>query len=238
MTIEVVGSISAVTLGQGALRDSVDRQISEVLQQWWQLEADGWVRRGAYDIRPLVAFWRSNPYHPEARRLLECLSLLSTLREGMPNGLEDANNERMFHSILQLMFRPRSAPVKRTKYDQLLEFSEQLTVPIVIERYDQSFGEYSNAAAGRQLYQGRNSVGVTAHELFIPQIADVLVTMSHEAKHEGQAIVTVAANESEHWNNLRIPVMDEKGRMRSYLIAQCVRTLGADNSWMFNDRDR
>lgn len=228
-------TLSSVTLNYGATQYQTDLKISHVLEQWWALEADGWVKRGAYDLTLLLTYWRKNPNHPEARRLVECLSFISNIRAAMPNGIDDANSERMFDAFLKLILRPKSSGVFRSRYDHLLEFCDQLSTPVLIETFDKSFGEYANKHIDAILYNGRPSIGVTAHQLFIPELADILVQKNREVMKAGQSIVTNEEAPGEHWQNLRIPCADERGRMRTVLVSRCVFTKGSDNSWMFNN---
>lgn len=229
-------SPSTIALSHGAAQAvAASPTAADVLQQWWQLEADGWVKRGAYDISLLLNYHRLNRQNPEANRLVECLNFIEHIRKAMPRGLEAANDERIFHYLIQLIMRPSGKSVLKARYDHVLQFSEALTVPVVIERYDESFGEFANSQAGFDLYQGRESKGVTAHQLFIDPIADLLVTNSREAKRAGKSIVTNAELPQEQWHNLRIPSADESGRMRSLLIARCIRSDGSDHSWMFKN---
>ena len=230
-----IPSPQGITLGYATAIQAMDTKVAHALEQWWSLEADGWITRGAYDFQALVRYWRSRPTDPEASRLVDCIAFIGNLRGGMPTGIEDANSERVFNTLLKLILRPQREGFVPLKYDHVLEFSSQLGLPVVIERFDRSYGEYSNNKAQEMLYQGRESRGVTAHELFIPQIADVLVENSNFAKQAGQTVVTHAKMPGEHWTNLRIPSVDESGRLRSILLAQCLTTRGGDNSWMFNN---
>lgn len=232
-------SLSSVTLSHGASRVvGASPTAASVLQQWWQLEADGWVKRGSHDISLLLNYHRLNRQNPEANRLVACLNFIEHIRRSMPTGIEEANNERVFHYLIQLIMRPSSESVLKARYDHVLEFSQQLKTPVIIEKYSQSYGEFSNSQAGLDVYQGRESKGVTAHELFIDPIADVLVRNSREAKLAGKAIVTNAEIPQEQWHHLRIPCADESGRMRSLLIARCIRSDGSDHSWMFKTQPK
>lgn len=225
-----------ISLSHGAAQQAHDARISQVLNGWWEMQADGWVSKDAYNLNALITYWRKRPQDPEAQRLMEAISHIQHIRQALPNGLHDANTERVFHTLIQLVLRSRRDNFVTLKYDHVLEFADQLRQPVVIERFDRSFGEFSNDKAQDVLYQGRNSAGVTAHELFIPVIADALVANSEQGRKAGCAIVTHATMPGEHWANLRIPTLDEKGRARSVLFTHCYQTRGGDNSWMFNPK--
>lgn len=236
MSILIVDSVPKkdIALSYGAAQEAIDAKISLALEGWWKLEADGWVSKNAYDIRTLAAYWRKKPYDPEACRLMESISHIGHLRSALPDGLNDANTERTFHALLKLIMRTGKSRLASLRYDNVLEFADQHKQPVVIELFDKAYGEYSNAMAQQMLYQGRKSHGVTAYQLFIPVIADVIVANSMQGREAGCAVVTHARMPGEHWANLRIPTVDEKGRIRSVLFSHCFETRGGDNSWMFN----
>lgn len=225
---------AALTYSYGASQQMLaDPRAAAVIEQWYQLEQDGWVDKGQYNVKLLLSYYTLKRKDPEAQRLVACLSFLDDLKKALPNGLEDPNDERVFHFLLKLILRPSKDAVLKAKYDDVLEFSSRLNIPVVVEKYARSYGEFSNTRAGASIYQGRDSVGVTAHELFIDPIANILVKNNEDAKRAGKAIVTNAELPDEQWNNLRIPCADESGNMRSFLLARCVRSSGANHDWMF-----
>lgn len=231
--IEVVSSIVSL------FRDNRKQQGQTLLNNYSQMQRDRWISRGSLDIRPLIHFWIDHPQHSEANRLVECLMQLSALRTSMSQGLEDANTERIFAMIMRQIFRPRSVTAPTLKFDRVLDFIEDLATPVVIEKYSSSYGVAANLNAQQFVFQQRNSVDVTADELYIAPIAEQLKNGSAFAKKQGvPCIIPItfgnpSAGPVEAWKMMHLPIRDKSLREFRVLLTKNVSSMGSDLSWAF-----
>lgn len=141
-------------------------------------------------------------------------------------------DERLCRWLTTQAGREKGDWLVRTELDAILEFCDSLAVPAFVSDLDSHRGLYCNPVYEQGVNQGVSTAGRRMEEIYIQPVADLLNASCQAVKEAGRIVVTDERLGQEHWQTLRIPFADQRGRGLVLGFGRMVRTAGIGTSWM------